>query len=84
MATCQVPRTHARPHPKAYPNATEALHRVRELARHDPAFAEAFRASDTPQKASDLAHRYGIDVSPAALWRNRGTLAHGGLPTWRG
>ncbi len=80
MATCQVPRTHAHPHS----NATEALHLVRDLARSDPAFAAAFRASDTPQEASELAHRFGIDVSPAALWRKRGTLTHGGLPTWRG
>ncbi|WP_216904712.1 hypothetical protein [Synechococcus sp. CCY 9618] len=80
MATCEVSRAHAHHHP----NATEALHLVRDLAESDPVFAEAFRASDTPQEAATLAHRYGIDVSPAALWRNRGTLAHGGLPTWRG
>ena len=73
-------RTHALPHP----NATEALHRVVDLARSDPAFAAAFRASESPQKASELAHRYGIEVSPAALWRKRGTLTDGGLPTWRG
>jgi hypothetical protein len=74
--------TRSRPHP--HPNATEALHRVKDLAQSDPAFAEALRASESPQKASELALRYGIDVSPAALWRKRGTLTHGGLPTWRG
>ncbi len=80
MATCEAPRAHAR----AHPNASEALHRVRNLAKTDPVFAKAFGASDTPQEAAELAHRYGIEISPAALWRNRGTLAHGGHPTWRG
>jgi len=69
-------------HPHA--NATEALHGVKELARRDPEFAAALRASDSPQNAADLAQRHGINVSAAALWRQRGTLAHGGLPTWRG
>jgi predicted NAD-dependent protein-ADP-ribosyltransferase YbiA (DUF1768 family) len=76
MATCEA--THA------HPSATEALHRVRHLAESDPVFAEAFRTSASPQEAAKLARRFGIDVSPEALWRNRGTLAHGGLPTWRG
>ncbi|AFY30459.1 hypothetical protein [Cyanobium gracile] len=86
MATCQMPRTEASPEAPsgAHPNATEALHRVKELALRDPDFAAAFRTSDSPQTAADLAHRHGIEVSAAALWRHRGTLAHGGLPTWRG
>jgi hypothetical protein len=25
-----------------------------------------------------------LDVTPEALWRNRGTLISGGRPTWRG
>ncbi|MDM7953828.1 MAG: hypothetical protein QUV07_11535 [Cyanobium sp. CZS 25K] len=78
MATCNMSRANA------YPNATQALHGVKELALTDPEFAKAFRTSPTPQAAADLAHRYGIEVSPASLWRQRGTLAHGGLPTWRG
>lgn len=81
MSTCEIPRTDAA-HPHA--NATEALHRVKELALRDPEFAAALRASDSPQHAADLAQRHGIDVSAAALWRHRGTLAHGGMPTWRG
>ncbi|WP_259726095.1 hypothetical protein [Synechococcus sp. CS-1332] len=42
------------------------------------------QASDSPQAASDLARQHGIEVSPAALWRHRGTLGRGGQPTWRG
>ncbi len=81
-STCEMPRTEATV--QSHANATEALHRVKELARCDPDFAAALSASDSPQKAADLALRHGIDVSAAALWRQRGTLAHGGLPTWRG
>jgi xanthine/CO dehydrogenase XdhC/CoxF family maturation factor len=66
------------------PNATEALHRVRDLVVSDPDFEAAFRASDTTQAAAALAHGHGIDVSAEALWRHRGMLARGGLPTWRG
>jgi hypothetical protein len=93
MSTCEMSTTGrsvanatapATPHPSDHPHATDALHRVRDLALSDPAFEAAFRASATPQEASALAHGYGIDVSAEALWRNRGMLAHGGLPTWRG
>ena len=31
-----------------------------------------------------LAAEHGVEVSPEALWRHRGTLVSGGLPTWRG
>jgi hypothetical protein len=71
-------------HANVHVNATEALHRVKELARRDPDFAAALRTSDSPQAAADLAQHHGIEVSAAALWRHRGTLVHGGLPTWRG
>ncbi len=81
-STCERPRAEAAVH--AHANATEALHRIKELALHDPSFAAALRASDSPQIAADQAHRRGIDISAAALWRNRGTLAPGGMPTWRG
>ena len=90
MATCQTLRSdaaapaHANAHANAHADATEALHRVKERAISDPEFAAALRTSDSPQTAADLAHRHGIEVSAAALWRQRGTLAHGGLPTWRG
>jgi hypothetical protein len=82
MATCQTLRSDAAA--PVHANATEALHRVKERALSDPEFAAALRASDSPQAAADLAHRHGIEVSAGALWRHRGTLARGGLPTWRG
>ncbi len=68
----------------AQPNASDALHRVKDLALRDPQFADALQASETPQAAADLALQHGIEVSPAALWRRRGTLEPGGQPTWRG
>lgn len=80
MTTCELLSTSTH----AHPNATEALHRVKDLALRDPAFADALQTSDSPQRASDLARQHGIEVSPAALWRHRGTLARGGQPTWRG
>jgi hypothetical protein len=90
MATCQLPRIEASVEAASgaqavtHVNAAEALHRVRELALRDSEFAAALRTSDSPQAAADLAHRHGIEVTAEALWRQRGTLAHGGLPTWRG
>lgn len=80
MTTCERSSTSTH----AHPNATEALHRVKSLALRDPGFAGALQTSDSPQVASDLARQHGIEVSPAALWRHRGTLARGGQPTWRG
>jgi hypothetical protein len=81
MTTCE--RSSTTTH--AQPNATDALHRVKELALHDPMFAVALQTSETPQAAADLARQHGIEVSPAALWRQRGTLGPGGRqPTWRG
>ncbi len=86
MSTCERPRIDAPVEAPAdsHANATEALHRVKQLALRDPQFAAALRTSDSPQNAADLAQQHGIDVSAAALWRHRGTLVHGGLPTWRG
>jgi hypothetical protein len=80
MTTCERSSTSTH----AQPNATDALHRVKDLALHDPVFADALQTSETPQAASDLARQHGIEVSPAALWRRRGTLEAGGQPTWRG
>lgn len=37
-----------------------------------------------PQEAAELAAAQGVTVTPNALWRNRGRLLDGGLPTWRG
>jgi hypothetical protein len=84
MSGTKMSGTAAAVHAHAHPSATEALHRVKELALDDPLFAAAFRTSESTQQASELAHRHGIEVSAEALWRHRGTLAHGGQPTWRG
>jgi hypothetical protein len=34
--------------------------------------------------SAQLASEHGGQVSPEALWRNRGNLISGGLPNWRG
>ncbi|MCT0202252.1 hypothetical protein KQ302_08480 [Synechococcus sp. CS-602] len=61
-----------------------ALKQVRELAGADPRFAEALAHAHSPQEAAELAAAQGVTVTPNALWRNRGRLLDGGLPTWRG
>jgi len=80
MKTCERSSTSTH----VQPNASDALHRVKELAVRDPVFADALQTSETPQAAADLARQHGIEVCPAALWRRRGTLEPGGQPTWRG
>ena len=62
----------------------EALHHLKELLQHDSAFAEALRATDSTEAAARVAADHGVNVTPEALWRNRGTLISSGLPTWRG
>jgi len=64
--------------------SSEALHELKSLAEIDRAFARALRHTASTEDAAKLALRYGIEVSPEALWRNRGMLTSGGLPTWRG
>jgi hypothetical protein len=54
------------------------------LLQSDPAFAQALCACASTEAAARLAAEHGIQVSPEALWRHRGTLISGGLPTWRG
>jgi len=66
-----------------HPSAT-ALHQLKELLRSDPAFAQALRATESTEAAARLAAEHGVQVSPEALWRHRGTLVSGGMPTWRG
>jgi hypothetical protein len=78
MATCGLPAS-AVEHPSA-----AALHQLKELLQSDPAFAQALRATASTEAAAQLAAEHGVQVSPEALWRHRGTLASGGLPTWRG
>jgi hypothetical protein len=64
--------------------SSEALHELKSLAEIDRAFARALSHTASTEDAAKLALRYGIEVSPEALWRNRGMLTSGGLPTWRG
>jgi hypothetical protein len=60
------------------------LHQLKELLQNDSAFAQALRATASTEAATQLASEHGVQVSPEALWRHRGTLIRGGLPTWRG
>ena len=61
-----------------------ALHQLKELLERDTAFAQALGATASTEAAAKLAAEHGVEVSPEALWRHRGTLVSGGLPTWRG
>lgn len=78
MATCDLPASAVE-----YPSAA-MLHQLKDLLQSDPAFAQALRATASTEAAAQLAADHGLQVSPQALWRHRGTLASGGLPTWRG
>lgn len=78
MATCELPASEVE-HPSA-----AALHQLKELLQRDHAFAQALRATESTEAASRLAPEHGVSVTPEALWRHRGTLMGGGLPTWRG
>lgn len=78
MATCELPASEVE-HPSA-----AALHQLKELLQRDHAFAQALRATESTEAASRLAAEHGVSVTPEALWRHRGTLMGGGLPTWRG
>ena len=57
---------------------------LKELLERDSAFAQALGATATTEAAAKLAAEHGVVVAPEALWRHRGTLVSGGLPTWRG
>jgi hypothetical protein len=78
MATCDLP-TPGVEHPSA-----AALHQLKTLLQGDPSFAQALRATTSTEAAARLAAQHGVSVAPEALWRHRGTLVSGGLPTWRG
>jgi hypothetical protein len=78
MATCDLPG------PKVEHPSAAALHQLKELLQGDPAFAQALRTTGSTEEAARLAAEHGVQVSPEALWRHRGTLVSGGLPTWRG
>ena len=78
MATCNLPAPEVE-HPSA-----AALPQLKELLQGDPAFAQALCATESTEAAARLVADHGIAVTPEALWRHRGTLVRGGLPTWRG
>jgi hypothetical protein len=78
MATCNLPA------PEAVHPSAAALHQLKELLQNDPAFAQALRATASTEAAAQLASERDVQVTPEALWRHRGTLVCGGLPTWRG
>jgi hypothetical protein len=78
MATCDLTA------PGAVNTSTAALHQLKELLQHDPVFARALRETTSTEAAARLAVEHGVQVTPEALWRHRGTLEVGGLPTWRG
>ncbi len=78
MSTCDLLVTEAE-----NPSAA-ALHQLKKLLERDSAFAQALRATASTEAAAKLAAGHGVAVTPEALWRHRGTLVSGGLPTWRG
>ena len=78
MATCDLPA------PEVENPSAAALHQLKELLERDTAFAQALGATDSTEAAAKLAAEHGIVLAPEALWRHRGTLVSGGLPTWRG
>lgn len=78
MTTCELPASEVE-HPSA-----AALHQLKELLQRDHVFAQLLRATESTEAAARLAAEHGIAVSPEALWRHRGTLVSGGIPTWRG
>ncbi len=78
MATCHAPD------PDGAEIPSDVLHQLKQLTRSDPAFAEALRRIGTTEEAAELIHQHGLELTPEALWRNRGSLMDGGSPTWRG
>jgi hypothetical protein len=78
MATCNLPAPETT-HPSA-----AALHQLKALLRSDPVFAQALRATASTEAGARLAAEHGVPVTQEALWRHRGTLVRGGMPTWRG
>ena len=78
MATCDLPA------PGVENPSAAALHQLKELLQADTVFAQALRATESTEAAAQLAAEHGVSVSPEALWRHRGTMVSGGLPTWRG
>jgi hypothetical protein len=78
MATCKLPAPEA-----AHPSAA-ALQQLKALLQSDPVFSQALRATASTEDGARLAAEHGVPVTQEALWRHRGTLVKGGMPTWRG
>jgi hypothetical protein len=78
MAPCDLP-SQGPVHP-----STAALYQLKELLQRDPVFAQGLRTTASTEAGSRLAAEHGVLLTPEALWRHRGTLVSGGLPTWRG
>lgn len=78
MATCHLPN------PEGAAMTSDVLHQLKQQISHDPGLAEALRCIETTEQAAELIHQHGLEVTPEALWRHRGTLVDGGRPTWRG
>lgn len=78
MATCVLSA------PEVEPPSAVALHQLKALLQADPRLAQALRATASTEAAARLVAEYGIQLSPEALWRHRGTLVSDGQPTWRG
>ena len=78
MATCNLRA------PEATHPSTAALQQLKELVESDPVFAQALSATGSTEAAARLAAEHGVPVTPEALWRHRGMLVSGGMPTWRG
>lgn len=78
MATCDLP------YPVVENASAAVLHQLKEMLQADLAFAQALRGTESTEVAARLAAEHGVSVTPEALWRYRGTLVSGGMPTWRG
>ena len=63
---------------------SDSLVALKALLKEDESFAAQMRFTPTSSSAAQLASQHGIQVSPEALWRNRGVLVSDGHPTWRG
>jgi hypothetical protein len=60
MATCDLPT------PKVGLLSSAALHQLKNLVQHDPAFAQALQATTSTAAAARLAAAHGIPVMRAA------------------
>ena len=78
MATCDLPT------PKVGLLSSVVLNVLNNFVLHYLEFDHALQATTSTAAAARLAAAHGIPVMPEALWRHRGTLVSGGLPTWRG